>query len=234
MSRCVRLSQMRLMAGVMPVIRSHWRLRLSSRMLSLYSSLMVMLGTSVMGARRGSCSFWGSCTGPGPPPNWGAIGTGWAAAGRADRQTLRTTPIPRVRTITRTRISHVAKTCEGLFRRRRVQAFDGLMVMRERRGLLDDIYCAELLDVLDLFGRCVTGDHDNGQRRPQPAHLGHDVEAIHSGHRHVEKHRVERGGLEAVQRLPSGVHHRRRMPLALERRRQDLGHLRLVVHDHDL
>jgi len=49
-----------------------------------------------------------------------------------------------------------------------------------------------------------------------------------------EEHRVERHALEPVERLAPGVHHRRRVSLASERRRQHLGHLRLVVDDHDL
>src|SRR2546423_8336477 len=231
--RWVRLSQMKLIAGVMPVIRSHCRLRLSSRMLSLYSSLIVMLGNRVIGARRGSWSFCGSCVGDGAP-NCGAMGTGCAAVSPGLRQPTSTAQVARARTVTAQRISYVADTREGLFRGPGVQALDRLMVVRQRRGLLDHVDRSELLHVFDLLGRRVTGDDHDGERWPQAAHLGHHVAPVHAGHRDVEKHRVEGDALETVQRLAAGVDHRRRVSLALERCRQHLGHLRLVVDNHDL
>src|SRR5438132_9938962 len=222
---------MKLIAGVMPVIRSHCRLRLSSRTLSLYSSLIVMLGSRVMGARRGSWSFCGSCVDG--PPNCGAIWSGWAAASPGLRQATSTAQVARARTVTGQRISYVADAREGLFRGPGVQALDRLMVVRQRRGLLDHVDRSELLHVFDLLGRRVTGDDHDGERWAQAAHLGHHVEPVHAGHRDVEKHRVKGDALETVERLAAGVDHRRRVSLALERCRQYLGHLRLVVDDHD-
>src|SRR3989440_12711042 len=165
---------MKLIAGVMPVIRSHCRLRLSSRMLSLYSSLIVMLGSRVMGARRGSWSFCGSCVDE--PPNCGAMGTGCAAASPGLRQATSAAQVARARTVTGQRISHVPEAREGLFRGPGVQALDRLMVVRQRRGLLDHVDRAELLHVFDLLGRRVTGDDHDGERWAQAAHLGHHVE----------------------------------------------------------
>src|SRR5207302_4759733 len=223
---------MKLMAGVMPVIRSHCRLRLSSRTLSLYSSLIVMLGSSVMGARRGNWSFCGSC-GDGAP-NCGAMGTGCAAASPGLRQATSAAQVARARTVTAQRISYVAEAREGLFRGPGVEALDRLVIVRQRRGLLDHVDRSEFLHVFDLLGRRVTGDHHDGERGAQPAHLGHYIEPIHAGHRDVEEHRVEGDALETVQRLAPGVDYRRRVSLALERCRQHLGHLRLVIDDHDL
>src|SRR3981189_1535737 len=146
MRRWVRLSQMKLIAGGMPVIRSHCRCRLSSRMLSLYSSLIVMLGSSVMGARSGSWSFCGSCVGDGAP-NCGAMGTGCGAASPGLRQATSAAQIARARTVTAQRISYVAEAREGLFRGPGVEALDRLMVVRQRRRLLDHVDRADLLNV---------------------------------------------------------------------------------------
>src|SRR5438128_3992706 len=164
MRRWVRLSQMKLIAGVTPVIRSQRRSRLFRRTLSLYSSLIVMLGSSVMGARSGSWSFCGSCAADWVP-NCGAIGTCWATAGPGLKQTPSAMQIARARTVTPQRISHVAEPRKGLFRRRaRVQALDPLMVVRQRRRLLDHVHRAHLLDVFDLLRRRVARDHDDGER----------------------------------------------------------------------
>src|ERR671934_2721863 len=138
---------MRLSPGVMPVIKSHVRLRLSSKMLSLYSSLSVIVGSSVMGARSGSCSFCGSCAGP-CVANCGAIGTCCASARPCTKHTASATQKTRRRAITRKRISHVAEPREGLFGRAGVESFDGLVIVRQRRRLLNHVDGAELLHVL--------------------------------------------------------------------------------------
>src|SRR5437762_14059236 len=97
---------MKLIAGVIPVIRSHCRLRLSSRMLSLYSSLIVMLGSRVIGARRGRCSFCGSCVGDGAP-NCGLLGLCCVVVCSVLWQATSTAQVVYARTVTVQRVSFV-------------------------------------------------------------------------------------------------------------------------------
>src|SRR5690349_3312622 len=140
----------------MPVIRSHVRLRLSRLTLSLYSSLIVTLGSSVIGARTGPCRRCGSSLKT-YPPNCGAIGSGCACASSTARHMVtRPMQVATARAITRTRISHVADTREGLFRRARVQSLDRLVVVRQRRRLLNHVHGAELFHIFDLLRRRVS------------------------------------------------------------------------------
>src|SRR6185295_1486712 len=141
------------MPGVKPVMKSDFRLRLSRKTLSLYSSLSVNEGTMVSGARRVGSSSWGSRNAPGCP---GCCRSGnWAAAGDAASTITPKTADAR-RRFTSQRVSHV---------------------FRLRKHLFD---------------------------------------------------------VEAVERLGAGVHDRGAMALTLERLREDLGHLRLIVDDQDL
>src|SRR5262245_30999828 len=105
-------------------------------MLSFYSSLIVMFGRSVSGrAQRGLQLLR-------------ILGRRLRAELRRDGHRLRLHQAgresrlaqhPRARAVTHTRTSHVAKPPEGLFDRASVQALERLMIMRERRRLLDHV-----------------------------------------------------------------------------------------------
>src|SRR6185295_15389917 len=216
------------MPGVKPVMKSDFRLRLSRKTLSLYSSLSVNEGTMVSGARRVGSSSWGSRNAPGCP---GCCRSGnWAAAGDAASTITPKTADAR-RRFTSQRVSHVFRLRKHLFD---VEPLDRLVIVRESGRLLDHVDRAQLLDALDLVGRRVPGDDDDRERRLQALHFQHDVEAVHARHRDVQKHRVRRSRAQAVERLGAGVHDRGAMALTLERLREDLGHLRLIVDDQDL
>src|SRR4029079_9708596 len=139
------------MPGVKPVMKSDCRLRLSRKTLSLYSSVIVNEGTMVSGDRGVGSSSWGSRKAPGCP---GCCRSGnWAAAGDA-ANTITPTGAEARKRFTPQRVSHVFRLRKHLFD---VEAFDRLVVVRERGRLLDDVDCAELLDALDLVGRRVPG-----------------------------------------------------------------------------
>src|SRR2546423_6445509 len=88
--RYVGRSYVMAMPGVKPVMKSETRLRLSRRTLSLYSSVKVIDGVMVIGARRVGCSPCGSGVDPGRPGCW-KRGHG-AAAGAGRIRERHTTP----------------------------------------------------------------------------------------------------------------------------------------------
>src|SRR5687767_894669 len=199
--------------GWMMVMKSDSRLALLRVMLSLYSSATVTLGTIVSGARRGICSRCGSSVREGN--TYGGSGICWAATAAGHSDTTPTAATRRSRAITGSRISHVSETRKGLLVRGRVQALDRLMIMRERRRLLDHVNGAHPLDVLDLVRRRVTGDDDYREGGADPAHFRHDVEPVHAGHGDVQKEGVVRAALDPFERLLARVHHRRPVSLTL-------------------